>query len=416
MERIPARNIDTEKLLSDNDTFCMLPWIHIHMTPDTTVLPCCIGNFKYKNVIPGGLSIEDTMNTDFMKELRLNMLSGRRTAMCKTCYKAEKTGTSFRQEANKNYGQYIDEVIENTGADGTLHNFKMRYYDIRFSNVCNFKCRSCNSGYSSMWEAEDIKNNLDRSGVKKHKNISGLVDEILHHIPYVDSAYFAGGEPLITEEHYVILEELIRQKRTDVQLSYNTNLSNLNFKNHDIVELWKNFKKPIELYASLDHYGSRAEYIRSGTVWSDVEENIRTVKKLDNVKYCITSTVTSLNYVTLGDMFSYFMENGLWPDGAWQLNPVWDPRYFSPASLPEHLKQQGTDKLRTVVKQCARSLGIEKSGQAMLDLVLEFPDIPHSEDLWLTVKKDFLAEISRVDEIRNENFIDVFPELEEMVF
>ena len=413
MERIPARNIDTEKLLTENETFCMLPWTHIHMTPDTTVLPCCIGNFKYKNVIPRGLSIEDTMNSDFMKELRLNMLSGKRTAMCKTCYKAEKTGPSFRKEANRIYGKYIDEVIENTSADGTLHDFKLRYYDIRFSNVCNFKCRTCNSGYSSLWEAEDLKHNRRHNKLEKH-NIPELVKEIITHVPYMDRVYFAGGEPLITEEHYIILDEILKQGRTDIKLSYNTNLSNLNFKNRDIIEMWRQFDEDIEVYASLDHYGERAEYIRSGTDWQKVEENIRKVKELDCAYYCITSTISVFNYLTLGDFMLYFLNNDLWPDGAWQLNPVWDPQHFSPAVLPDHLKPKAKQSLLEAVSLCRSKLGEDQAGRAMLDLIEDFPQVAESESLWNDQQESFHAEINAIDQIRNEDFSRVFPELEEL--
>lgn len=413
MDRIPARNLDTEKLLTENGTFCMLPWTHIHMTPDTTVLPCCIGSFKYKNSIPRGLSIEDSMNSDFMKELRLNMLSGTRTAMCKTCYKAEKSGSSFRQEANRIYGKYIDHALVNTSADGTLHDFKMRYYDIRFSNVCNFKCRTCNSGYSSLWEAEDLKHGNRYSKVEKH-NVPELVKEIITHVPHMDHAYFAGGEPLITEEHYMILDEMLRQGRTDIKLSYNTNLSNLNFKNRDIVKMWKQFDQPVEIYASLDHYGKKAEYIRAGTNWQQLEENIRTIKNLDCTFYCITSTISVLNYLTLGDFMLYFLENDLWPEGAWQLNPVWDPQYFSPAVLPYHLKSQAKDNLVHAVHRCRRVLGNDQAGLSMLDLVENFYHVAESEYLWDSQQVHLREEIERIDEIRNEKFLDVFPELEEL--
>lgn len=392
----------------------MLPWTHIHMTPDTTVLPCCIGNFKYKNGIPRGSNIEDSINSDFMKNLRLAMLKGQRSGVCKTCYKAEKTGNSFRQDANNIYGKYIDEVIENTGADGTLHDFKMRYYDIRFSNVCNFKCRTCNSGYSSLWEAEDLKHGNRHQRVDKY-DIPKLVKEIITHVPHMDYAYFAGGEPLITEEHYIILDEILRQGRTDIQLSYNTNLSNLNFKNRDIIKMWEQFDTPVRIYASIDHYGSKAEYIRTGTNWEQVEKNIRTIKELDCTFYCITSTISVMNYLTLGDFLLYFLENGLWPQGAWQMNPVWDPAYFSPCVLPTHLKNKAQKDIAKALKTCRRTLGVNQSGKSMLDLIEQFHETVESDHLWDSQESSFKQEVARLDGIRNESFLDVFPELEELI-
>ena len=39
--------------------------------------------------------------------------------------------------------------------------------------------------------------------------------------------------------------------------------------------MWSHFTKKIEVYASLDHYGSRAEYMRKGTDWKQIEENFK---------------------------------------------------------------------------------------------------------------------------------------------
>jgi len=138
MDRIPIHNYDTEKLLTESKTFCMLPWVHVHKTPEDITLPCCIGNFDHKDDIPRGLGVEDSVNSDAMKQLRLNMLQGKPSGMCATCYKSEQVnsgqGDSYRKCSNANYGKHIKRVLDNTGMDGTVHDFQMNYYDIRFSN------------------------------------------------------------------------------------------------------------------------------------------------------------------------------------------------------------------------------------------------------------------------------------------
>ena len=116
---------------------------------------------------------------------------------------------------------------------GYLSNFKMRYFDLRFTNICNFKCRTCNSAFSSQWEFENLKRKLPNARVFDKNNKPEFLKEILDHVPYMETAYFAGGEPLITEEHYILLEEMIRLGKTDIQLSYNSNASNLKFKQKD---------------------------------------------------------------------------------------------------------------------------------------------------------------------------------------
>ena len=110
-------------------------------------------------------------------------------------------------------------------------------------------------------------------------NREEFITEVLKQVPNFEVAYFAGGEPLITEEHYMLIDEMIDKKKTDIQLRYNTNISNLKFKKRDIFKLWQHFDKPIQIYASIDHIGDKAEYIRHGTKWMTIERNLKKLKK-----------------------------------------------------------------------------------------------------------------------------------------
>ena len=111
---------------------------------------------------------------------------------------------------------FLPDAFEDTNEDGTLNDFKMRYLDIRFSNLCNMKCRTCGSGYSSQWEIEDAKEGFKFNDPKNEVDVSRIQQDLYDQIPNLQRAYFAGGEPLITEDHYELLEEMIRQGRTDI--------------------------------------------------------------------------------------------------------------------------------------------------------------------------------------------------------
>ena len=105
-----------------------------------------------------------------------------------------------------------------------------------------------------------------------------LFDPFKSYLKDIEDFYFAGGEPLITDKHYDILDHLIAENKTNALLQYNTNLSNLNYKKKSIIDYWKQFKL-VQVRASLDHYGDRAEYIREGTDWNLIIENLKKVKK-----------------------------------------------------------------------------------------------------------------------------------------
>ena len=79
----------------------------------------------------------------------------------------------------------------------------------------------------------------------------------------VESIYFAGGEPLIMNEHYVILDNLKKYNRTDVKISYNTNFMNLFFKKTPVWDFWNKFDN-IQLQTSIPfHIFKIIKYLKS---------------------------------------------------------------------------------------------------------------------------------------------------------
>ena len=422
-DKISIHDVSAEEMLADSNTFCMLPFVHMHLTPDGKVLPCCIGDMGQAHKTGRkNLDLEGMVNSDFMKELRMNMINGVKSEVCKTCYKTEETNSgmwSFRNTANNKWGKFFPEVINNTTKAGHLLDFKMRYFDFRLSNVCNFKCRSCNSGYSTLWQAEDIKQGIPGTVDNYPDRNDALLEDILKHIPYIEEAYFAGGEPLVDDYHYMILEEFIRAGRTDIRLNYNTNLSRLEYKHYDVLDLWSKFDNPVDVYSSIDHYGERAEYIRSGTKWDKVENNIKRLLLEPNVNLQISTTVTVLNYLTLDDFYIYMLKNGLMPGGDWQLNPVFNPAHLSAMNMPEEFKKQGRQVIQNIIDFVTSDhYIIDRFRRRTFDFehtvsnINNFPNLVDATPCnWDEIKPQFVAETNRLDAMRNENFLDVFPEL-----
>ena len=84
------------------------------------------------------------------------MLNDERYEACARCYELEDNGTwTLRQSQNAVRGIDSIDLIEATNLDGSIDEFKLKYMDIRFSNLCNYKCRSC--GCSNLWGEEKIK-------------------------------------------------------------------------------------------------------------------------------------------------------------------------------------------------------------------------------------------------------------------
>ena len=320
--------------LTRSDVFCMIPWIHMHAFPDGRAYPCCLGDDKY----PIGNFKQDTMesvwNQDAYKTMRKNMLEEKPCKECTKCYEQEASGfVSMRNSTNKNFGQHIA-IVDQTHANGQFDNFKLRYYDIRFSNLCNFTCRTCGSWFSSSWyqEEQDLGGNFPfREDLKYPKIVfagrteTDMWEQLIPHIPYLEQIYFAGGEPLIMEEHYKILKELVKREMFNIRLIYNTNFSRLRLKDDNVLDYWKLFKN-VGVGASLDGMGAHGEYIRKGTKWDQIERNRELMmEKCPDTDFYISSTVSIYNALHITDFHRSWAEKGYIKPQDWNINILQGP-------------------------------------------------------------------------------------------
>lgn len=275
----------------DKPHFCILPWVHLHVSQNGRVSPCCNNNRYLGNVKEN--SIQEIWAGEKFDELRTQFKNDIPDKRCIHCYNIEKSGKeSMRQISNRKYAQELKRVEKN--------NPKPIYLDIRFSNICNFKCITCWHGNSSAWFEEGSKRNASEKRVIKAFTTN--FDELLHYLEDVKEIYFAGGEPLIMEEHYQILEELEKRQLFDVELRYNTNFSNLNFKNKSVLHLWQKFKK-VHISASIDAAFELGEQIREGFKWNQFIENRKQMLDIcPEIYFEIAPTVSTLNIFHLPEL------------------------------------------------------------------------------------------------------------------
>jgi organic radical activating enzyme len=400
-----------DRLIKD-DVFCIIPWIHLHAYPDGRAYPCCISTME--NPI-GNLrenTIEEVWNGSPYKGMRKNMLEGKPCKECTKCYEQEKNGfISGRNSHNKHFGHHI-KLIDDTKADGSYEDFKLRYYDIRFSNLCNMSCRTCGSLFSSSWYNEENK----LFGPRNHPQImlagrteDDMWEQLLPHIPYIEQIYFAGGEPLIMEEHYRLLKELVRQERFDVKILYNTNFSRMNLKDEDVLDYWKLFKS-VSVGASLDGMGPRAEYIRKGTKWDDTVRNReRMLEKCPNVDFYVSSTVSIYNILHITDFHRDWVEKGLIKAQDWNINILQGPDRDRIDVLPEVYKKQAEEKILNHIYWLGPKDPLKRATNGYKSL-LNFMNADDKSHLL----KEFFQINDKMDIYRKERFASVFPEYKDL--
>ena len=401
-----------KELLLDSKTFCMMPWLHIHAFPDGRAYPCCFGLDQHPVGDLNKNSMEEVFNGKDMREMRLNMLSNRPSRQCGKCYDQEKSGFfSLRLSSNKHFGHNIA-TIDNTTQDGTA-DFVIKYWDIRFSNLCNFACRSCGTWFSSNWYEDHKKLTGRPPGHAKIMRVGRTPDDIweqmLTQFDHVEQFYFAGGEPLIMEEHYKILKELDRRKMYHVRLIYNTNFSKLTFKDMDVLELWNKFDS-VSVGASLDAMGTRAEFMRKGTVWSDIETNRRRMQEIcPQVDFYISATVGLINALHVADFHRTWSEQGFIKPQDFNFNLLQFPFWQRIDLLPESMKQQVKQKYQSHLKWLKPQDHLTRATKGFesgLDYMMRRDNFKNIEE--------FKSGMKKIDDIRNENILETFPELAEL--
>ena len=395
-------------MTAESSTFCILPWIHFYANPDGNVLPCCIGDWRQPLGNTRNNSIQEIWNSDEYKKLRLALLNNEKPSTCTQCWKHEEAGLeSNRIAQNNRFIKHIN-IKDETKIDGSLDLMKLLYFDVRWSNICNFKCRTCSSTYSSSWALEDNKN-----GEKKPVYIfaggdsnEDLFNQFKPYLKDIQDYYFAGGEPLITDKHYDILDYLIENKKTDAILQYNSNLSNLFFKKKSITEYWNNFKH-VEVRASIDGYGNRGEYIREGTDWPTIEQNLKIIKEESpHVIISFNCVVSAFNVLTLVDFLEYMTNKGFDVNNSTLYNIV-EPNYYSFNVLTDNQRQTAIDKLQAYINTITHTEH-KRHVQGVIDYLYKSTFDQSASDLFKSKNMHF-------DKIRNRSFDETFPELSDVL-
>lgn len=414
--------IQTEHLVKHGKHFCVLPWVHFHAWPDSRVMPCCVADSNMPVAeIKKDESIIQMMNSSDYKKLRTAMMNDEPVEACKRCYDLELMGTwTMRQSHNKRKGlEYVDYISENTNSDGSLKDFEMKYMDIRFSNMCNMKCRSCGPGCSSQWAQEFLDERGEEVFQQYFKTTKIVIsnneeqvfmNKLKPYLKHVTEVYFAGGEIVITPEHYECLEYWIDNGLTDqVELTYTTNFSTLKYKKDvDLIALWKKFPK-LKIWASLDAHGDVAECIRKGTDWEKIVQNIRLLKEqVPHAEFQITPTVSMWNVFTFPDFFDYMIKEGfIDTKSSPRFNLATNPWYANIMIMPTHVKRRLIELYRVYQDRYKDNPDIY-NGFKMIIYNLSVGDENKGGVL------EFIQFNEELDKFRNERLEDIVPELKEV--
>ena len=414
----------TKKELMESDAFCVIPWIHMHPWPDGRVFTCCLSELHSPIGNLNEQTLEEVWNGDELKKFRLDMLNHKKLSNCNRCYEQESHGhQTLRKRSNGEYimlennpmGTDQFEAVKATHEDGTVDGVNMTYMDIRFSNICNMRCRSCGPDLSSQWFNDAVDSQFNKTPEKAlHQIKKGTTDFLQTFDPYLDTVekiYWAGGEPLIMDEHWYIMNKLVEMGRTrfstPMRIYYNTNFSKLTYKDNDAIDLWKKFES-IGIGASLDASGKRGEYLRKGTIWKDIVANRQ--RMLDEAPeltdFHVSCTVSIFNALNITDFYRELVDTKFIEIEGFAVNILLGQEFQRATVLPKHLREEAQHKIDVLLEEIGdrdpigRTTSTFKAFRSFLD----------GDDTHLTI--EFLESTKEMDRFRKENFFDVHPEYE----
>lgn len=282
-----------EEILNSK-SFCSALWTGIFQNPNGDVSPCCVWDGKSPLGNVNKSSLEEIYKSKRLDELKNKLINGDRIKECSYCYKIEDDtkSESTREFFNKHFFNKID---------FSSNEPKFSYWDLRISNLCNFKCRMCGHGLSSEWydDWKKIKG-THLPKVIKIDDKSNFWNQLEYHYQYVESIYFAGGEPFMNEHHYKILEDLVDRKLYNTKIIVNTNASITHWKKKKVLDYYKPFNNVVFGF-SIDGSYEVGEYIRKGLDYKQWKLNLK-----DYVDYITERDTFDITYVY---QFAYGVTN-----------------------------------------------------------------------------------------------------------
>lgn len=375
---------DSKKLHKNyimSDTICPLPWAHLELDIKNNLKPCCVNkevlcNFENKSLNEGFYSTA-------MDNLRQDLLDGKQPVSCNKCWTNEALGLqSNRKRILQKYGREF--------FSSWIHEAKIRSLDLKPSNVCNFKCRVCDSTSSSAHAAEEARYSGQLIAKQEYSTTNKLfMTELPSLIQDLQNIDFYGGEPF----YIPLIKKFVRycvenNQSSHLRLHFNTNGSVFP---EDLKHCWQHFKQ-IDIQFSIDNIGKRFELERGGS-WHTVEQNIKKFIGLDyeNMTFGMMPVVSIMNVFYLDEIFNWAKSMG----------------------LPVHyiLLTDPTELSITNITQDAKNALLDKYKNNEHEQIQEFYKVIKDINVDTSLSDKFHAKMKYFDEIRNQSFSTSHPEI-----
>lgn len=255
---------------------CKLLEKHIHINVLGKYQSCCVSSDRFNVESIHTHTPQDWLNSDKVRSSIELLKQNQWPEQCGYCKSREEHGLNSDRLAFDHLGEGVE------------------FLDLRFSNSCNLKCISCNPKCSSSIYDEFLQMQEQKiipiiPEIEKVKNwVSDEQIDNLLTLP-LKTVKFAGGEPMMIKYIPDALEKLDK----DVTIRM---VSNMTIFNPKIFNSLKKFKT-VNIAASVDAIGDKIEYIRYGSKWKDIQENIFRYSEVAKVNLTVCVSVLNVLYL-----------------------------------------------------------------------------------------------------------------------
>lgn len=394
------------------NNLCLAPFTYMTFDPANNVSPCpalggSVWNFQDR-------PLEKIWTSNQLTDFRHHMLADQKHDVCHRCWNEESLGmkserTMLWNPAVDPQGTQTKILNSNLTAQQALvpeHYLKgPMQLVIKVGNVCNLRCRSCNSADSVTLSVEG-KYYAEHYGLTKNFYLKETttkvfsdqqIDEIIEFCHNVVRIEFYGGEPLLDRQLPRLLKKLVDKGHAQrINLNISTNVTHR--LDDELIDCLAKFNH-LNINLSIDGWNKKFEYLRHPGKWDSVKQNIDWFIELQksgpiNMTLLVATTVTTMNVYDLPELVAHINALGL----PIFLILAWFPPYYSIRNIPEPVAQDIRQKLSRV---------------DAIDLlpIMQALGNGYNPALW----EKFKSWTSMVDQYRGESFADTFPEYTAMI-
>ncbi len=422
-----------ERLNRLSPSFCLVKWRHATLNFSTgSVKSCCHLPFRQVDLksTDHHLQLHDTTEDQVERQ---QMIDGERPKTCEYCWAMEDLG-HYSDRIDWSSQNWMEEDFKNENLQPGILAKTPTWLELNFSSKCNLKCSYCSPIYSHRWQQE-IEEFGPYPTTPGHNDLKYLQD-IDFNKPYDPTQFLekfwpwfkdvfgnlmllkiTGGEPLLNEETFRIIEMLKEQQNKKLRLSINTNASVPAASWSRFIDLLVQLKAnnalhKFYLHPSLDTFGAQAEYIRHGLNFRIFQKNIE--EYLDKTGYDLVFTCT-LNNLSLGgllEFWKYILKLKKSYPKQWvsiSTHVLVGPQWQSLQILPAHFAEQ----LKEVIHFARQNQTTDTSGFTEheiqeLSRALDFMQSPlHDKS---AAQANFFRFFQEHDRRRKTTFLQTFPE------